>query len=544
MSNTYAGYRKGANSGGGFVRQVSSKLTVTDVLQFPILGYMEDINGVCRNIRKETCEHFGVRTELDMKTGQPVAAYCPVTKKGKLTGYLRCNLMPTGKDDKWSVVGEVGINCDLLGQHAVGSARKTSYITEGFWDLLSCWQVMMDETEEKYQSFISVVSIGFGTANAVAHCATNQEFLNSYSKIVTVMDNDHASAAEKKKGIMKGNEATNDLSLFFNGKAEYAALKTNYDPSDYLQEGSEKELYWALRKPVKWSHTGVVSGVAVSMDDINRPIPKGFSVSFLPKLSAKMDGFRPNELTILASLPKQGKTLIARQIFWEAKKAGMPVMGMFLEESLIKTYQAIICLDYDIPVEEFRKNPSMLSDEKKSKSLTNFFDDNTLLVSADKGLISVSEFLDMVRFGAARLPENSLIILDHLSYIIGGEDTKDERKAIDMVLTELSSIVKSYKTHIICISHVNHNPDRGVTKNKDGSIIYPYIYNIESTDPRSSKSFSMLANNMVGINPEITADGTRGVSIVRLLMSRENGDSGNADTIIRNKITGKMVAIG
>ena len=78
-----------------------------------------------------------------------------------------------------------------------------------------------------------------------------------------------------------------------------------------------------------------------------------------------------------------------------------------------------------------------------------------------------------------------IITLDHISKIVSGWDTDDERKTIDMLCTQLDNICKETGVALIMVSHVN---DQGLTRGSRNisQTAHTHVHlsrDIEETDP-------------------------------------------------------------
>ena len=384
---------------------------------------------------------------------------------------------------------------------------------------------------------IAVVSIGLGTVNAVAHIAENQNFIDKYEAVVTTFDNDQATDEQKRNGIVKGRDATSSVHLFLGGHGYYAELNTN-DLNDYLKEGRGKDLYWTLMKPRKWQHSKVLEGCSVTLEEINTPIPQGFTIDFLPRFMDMLGTFRPYELSILLAPPKTGKSLLAKHIFWQARRQGVKTCGAFLEDDTKKLTQSIIALDAGVPIPKFRKDPTLVSDEKKLEVMNTLFNEDYLQITSEKGHISPEEVVRLVEYAAQR--GTQFVVFDHLSYVLSGHNTGNERKDIDKLLTDLEAIKKRYPIHILAIAHITVEKNRGIKKDKEGDIIYPYWYEVNEYDGRGSSAFTQLCDNMFAIDKQYLEDGSRGYTRARILLNREEDNTGVCDQLTLDHITGRL----
>ena len=198
------------------------KETVQEVLTFPYMDYPE------RNLRKETCERFGVRAGLSVHNGEVDSYYFPsYNQKGKIVGFTKQDLTK-GKEEKghWTAIGTVSISNKLFGQdvaETIERKRNNLVLTEGQIDAMSVYQALVDNVKgTKYEGMEPFVcSIPLGTKNAVESVMHNKELVESYDSLTFFFDADEATPAELKKGIMKGAEARHAVAgaLMGNGQS-------------------------------------------------------------------------------------------------------------------------------------------------------------------------------------------------------------------------------------------------------------------------------------------------------------------------------------
>lgn len=504
--------------------------TVDEVLKYPVKALPD------RGITKETCEHFGVRVALD-KDKKIEAIYFPYKKKNKVTGYKKRDLtLPKEHKYHFTSVGSVGVNCELFGQNEGPNGGKKVFITEGEYDALASYQIL----KEKYPNGEpKVMSIGLGTTNAAQHIGNNLSALEGFHETILAFDMDEATEEESKRKppVKRGKEATEDVAQLI-PNVKVAQLPAN-DPNQCLMEGLEDKLYWALVAQAKsFVPEEILRGCDVTLEDVLKPLKEGVYIDCFPKLMRKLHGLRRPEMTIVLAPTKSGKTTIVKEIGYGLVKSGGFVGHLFLEEPVEKTIQSYIALDNNKLLPEFRENTSIIPRAAAEKSYKELIDNGrTLYIKANK--ISPKSVLTTLRYMATMGAE--YIILDHLSYVLSGDANHDERKAIDLLLTELASFKKEANIHLIVVAHIKRK-DFHPKKNRDGDIIYPYWIPVHKEDGRGSGAFEQLCDNLVVIEPEVINEGgERGRIRLKVGANREWDDTGIADITIMDRKIGRMV---
>lgn len=511
-----------------------SMITVQKVLQFPMKPIPE------RGIGLETCEHFGIRSEFSEVEGTVIAHYFPVTKNGDVVGFLKRDLTRP-KKQAFSTVGEVSVDCDLVGQDKCGASKRL-FIAEGQYDYLSVWQALYFSKYNQSQDtpyFPSVVSIGLGTVNAAEHILNNIEFVQKYDETTLVFDNDEATPEERQKGIVKGQDAVLEVALLTDVKNVVLGMN---DPNEYIKANRAQELNNIVLFEAKEYQVDSVEGGAGEIDELLAPVPKGVQIPGLPIFMQKMRGLRPRELTIILAPPKTGKTTLCKLINYHLLRQGIRTLGVYLEEDIVKTRQSFIAMDNEVHLPLFRENPGRVHRDEVQRTMDTILDPSIARFTVDKkGHIGPERLMQILEWEVAKGAK--FVILDHLSFVFSGSTGSNERKEIDNLLTNMAAFIKKTGVHIIAVAHITRDKNRGKPKNSDGSIKYPYWYEIEPDDGRGSGAFEQVTHNLIGLDKEVKEDKTRGYTRISVLYAREWDVTGISDILTIDKHTGRMMAV-
>lgn len=530
-------YKKGENMSNdiGF----EPKETVAEVSTYKCFDVVE------RNIRKDTLERFGVKVAVSQEDGKtPVAVYFPsVNQKGKVVGYTKQDLTKT-KEEKghWSAIGSVTIGNKMFGQNVAESQnrkRNNVVITEGQWDCLSVYQALVDNVKgTKYEGLEPlVVSIPMGTANAVESILHNEDYIKSHDALTIFFDDDHCTPAELQKRIMKGHEAREAVAnaLVGSGLSLFTVTPDDglKDASDYMQAGRFEDLAKLVqfgRRP--YSSEKIVKAADLDLDYLLEPRPEGVYVESFPKLMEKLHGFRTRELVLLTSPSGVGKSTVC-SIFASAFMEENEKLGMiYLEETNKETIQRLIASKLKVNYLEFKNNPlSVASREQIAKAYNEIVENDQLVMLGHFGSLPVSELMAKIKH--MHLVEGcKYIILDHLSLVISGSAVKDERKELDMVMTELAAFCAANDVCIIAVSHINRSAAEQfkAPKVKEGEEPKPYWVQVTKEMMRGSAALEQLSFIIIGLEPEINPDRSRGRVRLTVLKNRPWSYLGVADT--------------
>lgn len=479
------GYFKRKEIGGDMaaVERFTPKETLAEVEQLRAFDIPE------RNIRKETLDKFGVKVALCEQDGKtPVAVYFPsYNQKGKVTGYAKQDLTKAKEEDyHWTTVGKVSIQNKLFGQNvseAQNRKRNNLIITEGQWDCLSVYQALVDNVRgTKYEGLEPlVVSIPMGTANAVESILHNEGYVTSHDSLTIFFDDDHCTPAELQRKIMKGHEAREAVAnaLVGSGMSLFTVTPEEgfKDASDFLQANKSEELAKLVqfgRRP--YSSEKIVKASDLDLDYLLEPRPEGIYVNSFPKLMDKLHGFRTRELVLLTSPSGVGKSTVCSIFASAFMDAGEKLGMIYLEETNKETMQRLIASKLKVNYLEFKNNPlAVAKKEEIERAYKEIVENDQLVMLGHFGSLPISELMAKIKH--MHLAEGCrYILLDHLSLVISGTAVKDERKELDMVMTELAAFCAANDVCIIAVSHINRSAAEQfkAPKLKEGEEPKPY----------------------------------------------------------------------
>ena len=525
-----------------------SKEKVEDILKYPFCK-AED-----RNITQETCEKFGVRSGLSELDGKTVEAYYfpSYNQKGKVVGFSKQDITKS-KEEKghWTTIGAVSISNKLFGQNvAEGISRQHSnlIITEGQWDTISVYQSLVDQVKgTKYEGLQPfVVSIPLGTGNAVESILHNEKFCLSYTDLTIMFDDDFCTPAETKKGIIKGHEARQAVAsaLVGSGVSIMTVCPTEgfKDASDYMQAGKSSELAKLVQFGKKvYSAEKITRASDISFDDLLTPRPEGCYTNEFPKLMDKIHGFRTAELVVLTSPSNVGKSTITAKFASAFEAQGYRVGLMFLEETNKETLQRMVASKLKVNYLRFKNNPLDCSTRDEIKAIYDEITTANSVVMLDHfGSLAVDDLMNKIKH--MHLIEGcKFIILDHLSLCISGLETDNERKAMDLIMTRLAAFCASNDLCVIAVSHINRAGTADQLKAPKGQEDKPYWIRVSKESMRSSASLEQLAFIVLGLEPEIMPDRSRGRVRLTVLKNRPWGYLGVADTFKIDEDTWEVI---
>lgn len=529
------------------VQKTTPKETVKEVLTYPFVEAKD------RKVSKSTCERFGIRAALSEKDGKTVEAYYfpSYNQKGQVVGFMKQDITK-GKEEEghWTAVGSVSIQNKLFGQdvaESINRKRANVVVTEGQWDAVSTFHALVDSVKNtKYEGMEpQVVSIPLGTKNAVEAILHNEAFVTSFDAATWFFDDDHCTPAEAKKGILKGHEAREAVSgaLIDSGLSMMTVVAQDgfKDASDYLQAGKSSELAKLVqfgKKP--FSTEKIVRASEISFETIIEPQPQGVMIDCFPKLMQKMNGFRTKELTLLLAPSNVGKStvcsILARKFMDANHKIGM----IFLEEGNKETFQRLVASDLKVNYLKFKRNPLSVATEEMIRASYEKIVNNDQLVLLDHfGSMPIDSLMAKVKH-MVLVEGCKYILLDHVSAVISGNESDNERKDLDIVMTNLASFCAANEVHLVVVCHINRQDSHQFLPQK-GKEAEPFWVNVRKESARGSAALEQFSWNILALEPEIMPDFSRGRVRIKVLKTRFGDSLGIADVFTLDPETWEVV---
>jgi archaellum biogenesis ATPase FlaH len=523
------------------------KETLEDVLKYPFADIPE------RGIRKAILEKFGVRmsvSQTDVKT--PTAVYFPnYDQKDKLTGFKKRDLtVPKEHDFHFTVVGRVAIDSKFFGQHEIEKIprkRNKLVIEEGEWDFLSYYQAAVDSVKGTQYEGIEpfVVSLTLGTGNAVDCVLSNKSFVDDFTNVVLSFDNDEANAVERKKKVMKGKEATVAVAAALMSDKVLTACKPDpyKDANEMLLAGKGKELVKCVNFDAKkFVGEKIVSTSSISLDDLMEDRVEGVYVNTFPKLMQKIHGFRGNELVVLTAPSNVGKSYVLSEFAYNFLEAGESLGFMMLEETKKETTQRMLARKLKVNYNVFKDKPTSVASPDQIREAKRWLDEDCSCFMLDHfGSIPINELMNKVK-NFVFIHKCRFILLDHLSIVISGNQVADERKELDMVMTELATFCAANDVCIIAVAHINRS-NSGEFKAPKGKEDEPFWVTVTKEQMRGSAALEQLSWIVLGLEPQIMPDRSRGHVRLTVLKNRPWSYLGVADEFSMNEQTGLLECV-
>lgn len=468
-----------------------------------------------QNISKECAEYFGIRSALSEKDGVTVVAtYFPYYDHyGKLTGFKKRDwTLEKLTKGHFSCVGSVKAASQFFGQLQIaqGSNRTQINVCEGEGDVCAAWQTYVMKLRKdlqrkdcpaKYKQWakevldgieliktgqpvankpvLPFIGLNCGTANAVDTFANNEKFIREFQKIVLALDNDECSAVEKEKKIVKGKEATEKVAEFLLSENIYVVdypCERN-DPNgpkdirDMFKSGDLATIYKMFQKEHHhFAPDKIISVGDISIQQLRKRKGEGIPLKMFPELQKMTHGPRKGELWTLTGPSGSGKSTISRKIEYAIAEYLMdegetiprldgwtPEEKMCiirLEEEEEETLNSLYAEGLGIDPKGFAANPEEFLTEEEHNNIHQYYIKKDKIKIFDHfGSIPTKQLIaklkQMVFLYGCRW-----IILDHLSMVVSGLESDNERKDLDIIMTELAAFCVQYDVFVLSICHI------------------------------------------------------------------------------------------
>jgi twinkle protein len=457
-----------------------------------MVNYSGDFSGIrSRKITEDTCKKFNVRVDQG-----PVIRF-PYYSGSQVVAYKERD---KAKNFSWQGKNE---DNQLFGQQCFGSG-KTIVITEGEMDALSVWQARPNWP---------VVSVPNGAKAARKALQHQLQYLLGFKEIVLMFDQDDAGQAAAEECV----------NLFPSDQVFIATLSSYKDASEALVAGDGDAIRQAVWNKRSYVPQSIIDGRDL-FDLVSSPLHGRDADYPYEDLNKVTGGLRRGELVTVTAGSGTGKSTICGEIAVHLIKQDQKVGYIALEESVKRTGLRLMTVAANKPLH--------LNNELPEKDLKSAFTDTLgsghVFLRDGFGSCDPDSLLNDIRY-LVKTNEVNWIILDHLSILISGNESADERRTIDQVMTKLRSFVEETGIGMVLISHLRRN--QGDQGHEDGA-------KVSLGQLRGSHSIVQLSDLVIALQRNISAGDCRSELVV--LKNRFNGQTGPAGQLAYSTDTGRL----
>ncbi len=385
---------------------------------------------------------------------------------------------------------------------------KMVVITEGEIDALSVSQVQ----DNKWP----VVSIPTGAKGAKEALRKNMEWLEQFETIVLMFDNDEAGR----------KAAAECVEVFTPGKVKVASLPLK-DANDMLTADRGREIVDAIWNAKVQRPDGIIAGTEM-WDKLIAPTTNDSIPYPFVGLNQLLHGCRRGEMVLVSGGTGTGKSEGVGMIASDFLSKGETVGYCALEENPTRTALRFMGLHLGTRLHISREGVS-IEDFRKAYEAT--VGSGRLFLYDHWGSVEGDALLQKIRY-LVRGCGATTIILDHISIAISGLETDNERKAIDILMTNLRKLVQELNCRLILICHLRKA--EGTTHEEGGRITLD--------DLRGSGSLKQLPDVVIAMERDQQETGDMKFwALWRVLKNRFSGETGEACWTKYDVETGRMI---
>jgi twinkle protein len=444
-----------------------------------------------RGISEATCQKYKIHKDSDR------LRFYYHSADGVIVG---CKTKSKDKDFKY----EGQTDGTFFGQHLFPSTGKMVVITEGELDAASVYQVLRTWP---------VVSLPSGAAGAKKSIKKNLEWLQGYTKVVLLFDDDEAGRAAAKEAA----------SVLTPGKVFIGFVEGYKDASDALQADDLRAITRAVWDAKPYRPDGIVDGKSL-LDLVTTPNPPNDYDYPYERLNQVLNGVRYGELVTITAGSGIGKSSFCRELATHFLQDGGRVGYLALEESNRRTALGLMSSALGKPFHIGEHDRSALTEAYQATLA-----DWNLFLYDGFGSFDPDVIYNRIEYLATGL-DCRIIFLDHLSILLSGLDG-DERRMIDITMTRLRSLVEQTNIALFLVSHLRR--PSGDTGHEEGA-------RVTLGQLRGSSAIAQLSDAVLGLERDQQDQSAGAVTTVRILKNRHSGTTGIATALKYNPNTCKF----
>lgn len=381
-----------------------------------------------------------------------------------------------------------------------GSKRSIT-IVEGEEDAPSAYHAL--------KGVSAVVSVQ-SASSALKDCMADRDKVNSYDKIYLCFDRDAA-------GMKAADEVA---SLFDFNKVFHVNLTKYKDPNEYLQNKAEDDFRNAWYAAKRYLPEGIVSSYDDFKEILDDKEGDVLCTYPFPELQRMFRGIREGEVVLIDGLEGLGKTEVIRALEYHILTTTDLNLGIIhLEEPKKRLLKGLAGLWMKEPI---HFNEEITNDEVMAviRSLTKR--DNRLHLYSHFGSDNPDIIVDRIRFLVTVLG-CKIVTLDHITMVVTGLDTDDERRVLDQLSTRLAMLTQELNFALVMISHIN---DDGQT--------------------RGSRNISKVAHSRISLSRDLASEDPTERNTTKFLVkkNRFGAQTGHGGSVFFNEKTFTLEPIG
>lgn len=463
-----------------------------------------------RKISKEVCEFFDYT--ISNFAGE-VVQVCNYRREGELVAQ---QLRFEGK--RFKIAGQKD-KMLLGGMDKYKSTDKVSVtLAEGAIDALSIAQIMGTN--------YPIVWLPRGVKECLNLMKKEEvyNYLNGFKEIVICFDSDLA-----------GKEYAVKLAKMFGPKKVRILSIPKHDVNDMLVAGEGAEFSKAWWNAPFYAPSNTYELESLDLDDLFIEEKIGWSFPY-PKINKMLLGIQQQCLYVIAAGSGLGKSTFLKEVGHHLITQHKLKIGcVFLEESRRKTLLSFYAIENNIAIStvlEGINNKTL--DHTPIKEYLNKISDKVAGVN-QFACNSTTDMLEKIEY--LMVASNcDVVFLDHISMIVSGIADIDDRKTLDVFMTQLRALVQRCGKTVIAVVHLKRK--EGVPYNEGGTV--------SLNDMRGTAAIEQTADVVIALERDQFAESEKQKQecMLKVLKNRETGEVAYADILSYSMETGRLLSKG
>lgn len=309
-------------------------------------------------------------------------------------------------------------------------------------------------------------------------------------------------------------------------------LSPRKDANDWIRENPDREeLLNRLNNGIEILPEGIIFGNQLDINRLKTTNIRSIPLPW-PKLNDSLNGLEYGCLYLFLAGTSVGKSSILRELgyYYRTELPDLKIANFFLEENEEVTPLAYVSIHNNVPLGNLRRDRTLLSSSQWDYAHQELLNtENLLFINKDfkKESESILKHIEYL----VRVKKFDMIIIDHISYIIGrtGVSKHGERRDVDEFIYKLQDLVQRLNCIILAVSHVNESSSQ---KRWDQGEI-PNIYS-----GRSSKVLAQVPDGIIGLSRNMV-DASDILSLYNL-KNRWFSKLGKMDDLVYINETGRL----
>jgi twinkle protein len=403
----------------------------------------------------------------------------------------------------------------LFGQQNFSNGGKYLTICEGEEDAMAVHQMV--------GRGYAVVSVRNGAQAARTDCRNHFDWIRSFDQIRICFDNDEVGMAAAK-----------EVASLFSGKARIVKHAPGMkDASDYCAAGAGADFTQRWWNAEQYVPDGIVSAGSLR-EALKTPVPPPTMMYPWHGLNKMTRGIREGELVVWCAGAGVGKSSLLREIVQHSLVTSDRKMGLaFLEETPERTMRGLVGLEMCKPI---HFDGTVYTPAEVDQAYDRLGLDERVHLWDHFGSTGVDNVISRLLYFIKAM-DCSFVILDHISIVVSGAATHNERQTLDELMTRLrTEIVQQTQCSLHVVSHLTRPDGKPL---EHGAPTHLGLL-------RGSGSIAQLSDVVIGAERNSQADdiAERNTIKLRVLKSRLVGKTGVACSIMYNEHTGRLIEVG